>query len=367
MTTRGARKLPDVAKGVVSRDLGDEYVVLNIATNEAHALNGAVATVWRSVCDHSWPDLPDEQVDEAVDALAALGLLALRLGMTRRDMLVRSGALVAAAGIASIVLPEAAYAASIMVTGSATAPTTGTLTIPAGSHTINITVTGGGGGVASKHTGIAGGGGSVSWAPGVTLAAALTFSWNVGGSGLGTAGSPGVGGTGVKNGGAGSGPASDLGGGGGALSIVEVTGVPMITTGFLIAGGGGGAGDGQNGTLLGGNGGAGVSGTGAGGAGSASGGSGGTGGPISGTVSTGGESGVAGTGGTGSTLNGGGGGGSGYGAGGGGAANAAGGGGGGGGSSFFTAGLGSNLGGVDPTFGSPATPGPGTITWSYIT
>ena len=81
MTPRGAIWRARVAEGVVSRDFGDEYVVLNTVTNQAHALQGNVATVWRSLCEGTSPGLPDEQVDEALQAIVAMGLAVAPTGM----------------------------------------------------------------------------------------------------------------------------------------------------------------------------------------------------------------------------------------------------------------------------------------------
>jgi hypothetical protein len=126
MTSRKTRKLPESADGVVSRDLGGEYVVLNTATEEAHALQGPAAVVWRSVCDGTSPELPDEQVEEAVQALETLGLLLPPAGMTRRSML-KTGGVIAATGIGivTIGLPEVAAASSQGTQAITLAPTSG--------------------------------------------------------------------------------------------------------------------------------------------------------------------------------------------------------------------------------------------------
>jgi hypothetical protein len=108
---RKANGLPTIAANVTSRDLGDEFVVLNTTTQEAHALQGQVAVVWRSVCEDTNPRLPEEQVKDAVQALLDLGLLIPPAGMSRRSMF-KTGGAIAAVGIITIGLPEVAAASS---------------------------------------------------------------------------------------------------------------------------------------------------------------------------------------------------------------------------------------------------------------
>lgn len=107
-----SRKLPDRAESLLSREIGDEYVVINTGDQTAHALDGETAIVWRASGDGTWPDLSDERVAEIVDALTALGLFVPATGLTRRSMIKRTAIVGAGIGIASIILPEASAAAS---------------------------------------------------------------------------------------------------------------------------------------------------------------------------------------------------------------------------------------------------------------
>ena len=80
------RKLPRRATELVSSEFDGEFLVLDTRTENAHALSGRVAVVWRAVELGTWPDLPDNQVDEIVDELADLGLLTAD-GVSRRTLL----------------------------------------------------------------------------------------------------------------------------------------------------------------------------------------------------------------------------------------------------------------------------------------
>jgi hypothetical protein len=161
--------LPALASGVTWRALDDEFVVLNPVTDQAHALQGPVALVWRSACDGSWPDLPDEQVNEAVEALVALDLLVPPSGMSRRAML-RGSAIVATTGIISIGLPEVAAFASTGPSGATTGSGLWYLHVPnsSSSQTITYTLVGGGGGAGGPSTPLT--------APSVTLGTSNTTS-----------------------------------------------------------------------------------------------------------------------------------------------------------------------------------------------
>lgn len=114
MIAKTGRKLPKPANGIVSRDLdGGEFVVLNTDTNEAHALQGGIGVVWRAACDGTWPELSTEQIDEAIEALTSLGLLAAPNGMTRRVLLQGAGAAAVGVGIMTIGIPAASAAGSL--------------------------------------------------------------------------------------------------------------------------------------------------------------------------------------------------------------------------------------------------------------
>jgi hypothetical protein len=146
VTAQNGRKLPEPAKGVTSRELDDEFVVLSAVTNQVHALNGPVAAVWRSALDGSWPTLPDEEVTEAVQALLDLDLLAPPTGMSRRSVLKAGGAVAIASGIVSIGLPLAAAAASPGTTVSTGVAGSHTLTALPHVTSITFTLVGAGGG-----------------------------------------------------------------------------------------------------------------------------------------------------------------------------------------------------------------------------
>src|SRR3954453_5407092 len=91
--------------GLSARELGDEIIVVDQTTQQAHALSGATAEVWRAPRAGRAPALPRSDVDAAKQELAALGLVDAD-GMTRRDMLRRSGTVAVAGTVISIALPE---------------------------------------------------------------------------------------------------------------------------------------------------------------------------------------------------------------------------------------------------------------------
>jgi hypothetical protein len=276
-------RLPVPAEGVVSRQLGEEFVVLSTARNEAHSLTGPSAVVWRSVRDGTRPALPDEEVDTAVEALLGLGLLARPGGLSRRRML-QGGVVVTAVGISSIALPSVAAAASGSQSygtrdSGATTPIFqfpgATIILPINARNIVVTLVGAPGGAGGNGNRGAifspfGDGTEVTWTLGVTLPSALTLTYTVGGpGGTGGIGTPGPGGTGFEvgaNGGTGgqSADTSTSGGGGGGGGSTGVTASGTFS-GSVIAGGGGGGG-GAGASLTGsGEGGAGGSGDAAGG------------------------------------------------------------------------------------------------------
>jgi hypothetical protein len=310
--TRKWERLPAPSEGVVSRQLGEEFVVLSTARNEAHSLSGPSAVVWRSVCDGTRPALPDEEVNTAVEALLDLGLLARPVGLSRRRVL-QGGVVVTAVGISTIALPTVAAAASANQSygtrGSGASTLIeefpgATLVLPVNARNIVVTLVGATGGAGGAgNTGAAssafGEGGLVRWALGsVTLTSALTLAYTLGlPGGTGGLGVPGSGGTGFEPGGTGGvggtviTETSGGGGGGGGSTGVTVSGE---FTGAVIAGGGGGGG-GAGASLIpagaGGAGGSGVSGSpdGATGAtaGGLDGGAGGTGGGQTGNTTAG--------------------------------------------------------------------------------
>lgn len=342
--------------GLIARRLNDGYVVVDPATERAHSLVGVHALVWAAANGADIPELPQAEWQAAISALEALTLISepadVGRGISRRSLIQRGSLVIAGAGIVSIALPELAAAASTVhasTTYTARSPGPGTLTFPIGSHNISITLAGGSGGNASFNSGAPGNGGTITWSPGITLAAALTITWGGGANTkLGHQASGQTGGAGGFAGGKGGGGAlfSSAGGGGGA-SVLTVSGP---ASGTLIAGGGGGAGEGT--VFRAGSTGGSVAGT---GGGSSGGGSGGAGGAVGGT----GANGKDGSGGT--TAGGGGGAGGNF--GGGGSAASPGGGGGAGSSSIANLTLPAAW--TAPGYGSTAAAGDGYITISY--
>ena len=97
--------IPARSPSTVTREVGDEFVVLDTANERALCLNGAAADVWRAAGTVA-------DVDKAaLDALLDANLFD-EPGISRRTMLRRTGFIVGGVGIASIVLPMAEAAAS---------------------------------------------------------------------------------------------------------------------------------------------------------------------------------------------------------------------------------------------------------------
>ena len=277
--TRKWERLPAPTEGVVSRQLGEEFVVLSTARDEAHSLSGPSAVVWRSVRDGTRPALPDQEIDTAVEALLDLGLLARPVGLSRRRVL-QGGVVVTAVGISTIALPTVAAAAS----GLQSYGTRGsgalnlieefpgaTLILPVNARNIVVTLAGAPGGDGGAGSGIPtqralfGDGAVVTWTLGTTLLSALTLAYTVGqpgGAATGTFerfGGPAgsgfeVGGGGATSGEGGTAQIGGGGGGGGGSTGVVASGA---FSGPVIAGGGGGGGGRGSGLVVSGLGGAG--------------------------------------------------------------------------------------------------------------
>ncbi|WP_338182170.1 hypothetical protein [Jatrophihabitans sp.] len=227
----------------MSRTLGEEFVVLDERSGQAHALSGLAARVWAATDPESavaWPE--DAAVDDAVEQLLELGLLELvaARGISRRRLLRDGGAIAAVVGIASIALPTAAAAASARVNQTYTSPGTFSYTVPAGVTYLNFVVDGAGGG---DDVGKGGAGTSITGRIPVTAGQVITINVGAGGVGGGILGLlvGGSGGAGYAAGGAG-GASVGIGipgsGGGGASSIA------LAGTTEVVAGGGGGGGGG---------------------------------------------------------------------------------------------------------------------------
>src|SRR3954447_7569118 len=123
-----------LVEGLSARELGDEIVVVDQTTQQAHALRGATAELWRALDAGRAPALPGSEVDAAKRELAALGLVEAD-GITRRDMLRRTGTVAVAGTVISIALPE------VMAAASAGHWTATTLTTAQGSSTGSIKLT----------------------------------------------------------------------------------------------------------------------------------------------------------------------------------------------------------------------------------
>lgn len=234
MTGRHGAGVPPRAEHVVSRELDGEFVVLDAGTDRAHHLHGDVAEVWRAAGEGGSVDLPPARLAEIVDELDDLGLLETPSDPRSRRSLLRAGAAggaaLAVAGIQTIVLPTAAFAASNDLPFANATPGTYTFNVPYYVNSVTFTLRGAGGGGAGR---VGGGGalinGTITFP---TRTSGLTAVTVVVGSG-GASGASGTGGTGFGNGGNGG---NGAGGGGGASAIV-IDGVPVV-----VAAGGGGSG-----------------------------------------------------------------------------------------------------------------------------
>lgn len=109
MTLRSA--LPRKTAGLHVSELDGEFVVVDDATQQAHALSGLAADLWRGIDAGTWPDATDEDLDAAVAELAALGLIE-PTGLSRRMLLQRAGTVAIAGTVITIGLPTAQAAAS---------------------------------------------------------------------------------------------------------------------------------------------------------------------------------------------------------------------------------------------------------------
>ena len=113
MSSRKGRALPSRARGLLVEEVGDEVVVVNPETKEAHALSGLVARVWAASAVGVWTGKAESsEVDEAVDQLVASGLLVPAQPFSRRVMLQRTGTVATLGGLVTIGLPATADAAS---------------------------------------------------------------------------------------------------------------------------------------------------------------------------------------------------------------------------------------------------------------
>src|SRR3954467_11542145 len=79
--TTGA--LPRKATGLITRELGDDIVVVDSATDTAHSLSGLTAQGGRSLAAGRLPSAPQAELATALAELEASGLID-RVGFSRR-------------------------------------------------------------------------------------------------------------------------------------------------------------------------------------------------------------------------------------------------------------------------------------------
>ena len=188
MTSRGP--LPRKAEGLHGQALDGEFVVVNAATQQAHALTGLAAELWAGIDADTWPAASDSDLDAAVAELTALGLVQTA-GVSRRSFVRQAGTVAVAGTVISIGLPMATAAASGPV-GTATTLSSSSATPRQGaSFTVTVTVAPapGGGTVQLKKNGVNSGvpqdatSGSIQYTfTGGTSGATDTFSASFSGS-----------------------------------------------------------------------------------------------------------------------------------------------------------------------------------------
>lgn len=297
----------ELRAGIRVETVGNDAIVLDRSGVTFHHAVGDAAEVLRRVTSGEGDiDLPFELLP-AVAALTEAGVL-VPTGLSRRNLLLKGGVGVAAAGLTSFALATPAAAASLCP-GAITPDTTKTFTaagtyIPApGVMSVVVRVWGGGGGGGrGDNTAAAGGGGGGALTHNLAVTVAECVSYPVtyigGGGGAGATannqdGSDGSnlsvsintititadrGRKGGKNG---------SGGNGGSMDATFVGGAGGTLSSGLSGGGGGGAGSGAVG-MAGGN-----SAGGAGGTGTYAGGTGGNGGSTASSGATAGANGAA--------------------------------------------------------------------------
>jgi hypothetical protein len=205
MTTSNRQiTLPARVEGLIARDLGDEIVVLDPKTQQAHRLTARDAEVWRQAGTAT----SDELLLQQASRLQALGLLDAK-GISRRQLIARAGMVAAAAPLVTLALPMAQAAASvptITVTGVTCGPTVGgvhsitsltfsfTTTNPTSNSTMTVTFTATNGSTLAgtgSQTGSSGKGSGTASTGGLTSATAgtQTVTWQaVDGNGAVTSG-----------------------------------------------------------------------------------------------------------------------------------------------------------------------------------
>src|SRR4051794_32648619 len=86
--------LPPRADNLDVRDVGDDVVVLNLDTQEAHCLSGVAAEVFRAAGSRRSIRASRQDVEAAVGGLIQARLMTPPEGFTRRAMLQRAGMVV---------------------------------------------------------------------------------------------------------------------------------------------------------------------------------------------------------------------------------------------------------------------------------
>lgn len=103
-------------KGLLSRLVANEYLVLDETSGKVHELIGDTALVWAAATEGTWPALPDNEVLDIAASLVDLNLLIDTPGISRRRLIARAGVL-SAVGVVTIALTEMpAFASSLLAT-----------------------------------------------------------------------------------------------------------------------------------------------------------------------------------------------------------------------------------------------------------
>src|SRR5262249_18621890 len=160
-------------------EVGDEVVVVRSSTQQAFALAGLTAEIWRAAEHGEWTGATPDEFYVVLDHLIDAGLIVDNPGISRRAVMARSGAVAALAGPAVTGLPEAAEAASADFPFVKTTPGATSVGVPA-NRAVDVTIVGGGGGGA-KSGGRAGGNAGFITAQIAAQPAAYTLNIIVGG------------------------------------------------------------------------------------------------------------------------------------------------------------------------------------------
>ncbi|MBS2039175.1 hypothetical protein JST97_29600 [bacterium] len=250
----------ELTQGVVRQEIGAELLIYHPAQAEACLLSAPARRVYESIGSFTEADLQSALSGEnglETDCAAALrelwahDLLRTSQGFDRREMLKQTARLAAVPLIASLLVPPPAAAAS---GGTVTFNTAGTFSyvVPLGVTSVNVTVTGGDGGLGGSMSPGAirnalGAKGETKNNPALPVTGGETLTVVVGGpggqGGQGNSFGPGAGGApDGQPGTAGSSGFSGGGGGGGSGGFSSVTGGSGSISAQGGTGGGGFAG-----------------------------------------------------------------------------------------------------------------------------